>query len=127
MDQDTSVQSESPATEEQDPDDPEVKYADKLAELRAKHGKIGYWELHGHGLVVCTKPKAVVFRKYVNDLHNDKLDKALVQEEYALRCIVHPDRAAAKRIFEDMPAFVTRVAGRASKLGGGDAQDLGKD
>lgn len=127
MDQDTSVQQDADTPEDQDPNDPEVKYSSELAALRAKHKVIGYWDVPGHGLVACTKPRPVVFKKYVNELNNDKLDKGVVQEQFALHCIVYPDRKTAERILDDLPVFALKVAGRAQKLGGGNIEDLGKD
>jgi hypothetical protein len=108
-----------------------------LAELRAKHGRLGIfydpWEFEG--VLVCAKPaKPQTFREYSNALTTALTAKAgeprqdvqLLNVNLALACTVHPSREAAKQIFEKLPLLAQRVAGKVQDLCGGGTKELGK-
>jgi hypothetical protein len=109
-------------------------YESKLVELLRAHGEIGAWPTPGNGLVVVAAPKnPKTYQNLVNALQDDKIDKAVELEKFALNCVVYPvtaegkpDRAAVKRIFAAKPAFALKVAGRAQELAGSDIVELGK-
>ena len=99
-----------------------------LAPLRAEHGDIAHWDVPGFGLVVAASPENPgEYHRLVNDLKDDKKDAAVALETFALACIVHPDREAAKKIFKKKPAFAVKVAKRGQELCGSDIEELGKD
>lgn len=99
-----------------------------LAPFREKHGEIAYWDVPRFGLVVAAAPEnQAEYHKLVNALKNDKADSALALEQFALACVVYPERAQAKAIFKARPAFALKVAGRGQALCGSDIEELGKD
>jgi len=101
-----------------------------VSELRGRHKKIAVFYDEDFGLVVVAKQKGASaeanYQRFVNELQDPEVDKALAMKTYALACTVYPARDQAKRIFEDNPAFALKVAGRAQKLAGSGVKELGK-
>ena len=110
------------------PDDIEKRFADVLCRLREKHGKIAFWLLDDHGLVVAAKPEnPKVYHNLINQLRNEKGDTAVALESFAIACTVYPeDKEVVKRVFRDLPAFGAVVAARGQVLCGSDIKELGK-
>ncbi len=99
-----------------------------LAKLREKHGEIASWKVPGHGLVVAANPEnAAEYDRLVNTLKKDDADASAALRTFALQCVVHPDREAAKAIFKAKPAFALKVAARGQQLAGAGIEELGKD
>jgi len=101
-----------------------------VAELRAKHKKVAVFYDEEFGLVIVAKLRGAAgeanYQRFVNELQDPEVDKALAMKTFALACTVHPKRDEAKRIFEENPAFALKVAGRAQKLAGAGVKELGK-
>lgn len=98
--------------------------------LRAKYDEIAIFQAPKgfDGLVVIAAPKnPKVFQSFVNQVSKENVDKAVATENFALSCVVHPDRESVKAIFVKKPAFALKVAGRAQELAGSDTKELGKD
>jgi hypothetical protein len=101
-----------------------------VADMRGRYKKIAIFFDEDFGLVVIAKQKGAAgeanYQRFVNELQDPEVDKALAMKTFALACTVHPKRDDAKRIFEDNPAFALKVAGRAQKLAGSGVKELGK-
>lgn len=108
------------------------KHKALLDPIRAKYDEISIFVapkgFEQVGLVVVAAPlNPKSFQNFVNLVSKDSTDKAVATENFALVCIVHPDRETAKAIFKKKPAFALKVAGRAQELAGSDTKELGKD
>jgi hypothetical protein len=132
MEQDTSAQQgEDTTATAEDEVDPREKYRDILDPLREKHGgekKIQYWEVPDFGLVVATKPEnyAAEIARLQNLLRNEDADPMPALRTFALKCVVHPDRDTARRIFDALPLFVSQVAIAGQRFCGSGIKALGK-
>ena len=99
-----------------------------LAKAREEHGEIAWYDLKHLGIVIIAAPaNAEEYDSLVNRLANDKADKALAMRNFALACVVHPDRETAKKIFKAKPAFALKVGARGQELAGGEIEEQGKD
>ncbi len=115
--------------EETEPQRVERLYGSILDPFRQKYGTkgIAYWEIEEGKLFVIRKPSKAQQHKYVNELQKDGLDKALLAEQYALACVVHPVKTEAQKIFDELPVFSITVNARAQELAGAGVRELGKD
>jgi hypothetical protein len=104
-------------------------YESIVEPLKKKYGasKIAYWDVPDFGLLVVAKPTRTVHHKWLTDGSNPELSKAVVEENYAVACTVHPEPAIARKIFEEYPALTTRVTARLIDLAGFEIKELGKD
>lgn len=99
-----------------------------LGELREKYGKVAAFETEDGELVVVARPqKTETHDILINQLSNDKLDRAKTLRNFALGCVVHPSREEAEPILRRYPFFADDLAARAQELGRGGAVELGKD
>ena len=103
-----------------------------LADLKAKYGRLGifYDPDEFEGLLVCAKPqKPAIYREFRNFIASDNkmADKTIATFNFALNCVVHPSREAAKTILDKLPFLADRVAGKVADLSGGGTRELGKD
>jgi len=102
-----------------------------LAPLRAKYDELAYFMpprgFEQVGLVVvAAHPNPKVYQNFVNQVSKDSTDKAVATENFALNCVVHPDRETAKAIFKKKPALGLKISVRAQELAGSDSKELGK-
>lgn len=107
-------------------DDLSEEHRKIVQEKRSQYRKIAFWYDEDFGLVIITKPGRENYRKYVNQLQEEGVDKALEMEQFALSCTVYPSREDAKQIYKEYGPFAMKVAGRAQKLGGAGVKELGK-
>jgi hypothetical protein len=77
-------------------------------------------------IVVAAHPNPKVYQNFVNQVSKDSTDKAVATENFALNCVVHPDRETAKAIFKKKPALGLKISVRAQELAGSDSKELGK-
>lgn len=101
-----------------------------IDEMRSKYDDIAIYPApKGFDGVVIIAPPAnpKVFQNFANNLNSGKADVAVETINFALACVVHPDRATAKAIFAKKVPFAFKLASRAQELAGGEAKELGKD
>lgn len=99
-----------------------------LAKLSEEHGDIASFDVPGFGLVVLAVPdNDAEYNDLVNRLADTNADKAVAMRNFALACVVHPDRDTAKRIFKKRPAFALACCKRGQQLCGSEIKELGKD
>ncbi len=100
-----------------------------LDSLAAQYGEIAPFEVPGFGLVVIKSPEFGDFDRLVDKLaKSDKNTSASsAMREFALSCVVHPERSKAKEILQKKPALVAKLGARAQELAGADIEELGKD
>jgi hypothetical protein len=111
-------------------DDPLAQFAELLCKLRDKHDEIAIFpapKKFGGIIVIAPPPNHKSYQDYINNLHNDRADKAVEATKFLLACVVHPDREIAKKIFEYRPGLVTPISNRAAELAGAGVTELGKD
>ncbi len=77
-------------------------------------------------LIVAAPQNPKLFHALVNALQNEKLDRAVELERFALNCVVVPEMPRTKEIFKKQPAFALAVAGKAQDLAGAGFDELGK-
>jgi hypothetical protein len=139
MNDDENGASNAPGDEEKQDQDGKTndellidKHEALLAPFRAKYDEIALFVppkgFEHVGLIVVAAPlNPKVFQNFVNQVSKDTTDKAVASENFALTCVVHPDRETAKSIFKKKPATALKICGRAQELAGADAKELGKD
>lgn len=102
--------------------------ADVVADLKQKHGPNLRFKLapdDSGAVVVFKKATSAAWNMFVNDLANDKKEKATTIRNLALNCTVHPSRADAMRIFDEYPGIPMAMADEIGTLcgaGGGAAK-----
>jgi hypothetical protein len=108
-----------------------------IAELTAKHGRIGIfynpWEFEG--LLIVGRPEPKSYREYMALVATamappkpgvPRADIAIATLDFATKSVVHPGRDAAKKLLERLPALANIVSNKAGDLAGNDTQELGK-
>lgn len=108
------------------------RHKDLLDKIREKHDEIAIYlapkGFESVGIVVIAAPlNPKIAQGFVNQISKDGVDKAVAAENFAINCVVYPDRATVKNIFIKKPFFATKIVGRAQELAGGDVKELGKD
>ena len=102
-----------------------------LDPIRAKYDEIAMF-LPPRGfehvglIVVAAHANPKVYQNFVNQVSKESTDKAVATENFALSCVVHPDRETAKAIFKKKPALGLKISVRAQELAGSDSKELGK-
>jgi hypothetical protein len=100
---------------------------EEIKALRATHKKLAWWDVPGHGLLIASRPKHT--QRY-NDMADAMIDNAAskydAQKEFALACVVNPDRPQAQAIFRDFPALYADVTRACRDFCSGSAKRLGK-
>lgn len=103
--------------------------ADEVERLRKEHGEIAYFHVSGFGLLVVASPKnPACFRQLFNDIHAGSYDERPreVQEQFALDCVVHPDRDRVATLLARKPALTLKLSVQGQQLSGGEYEELGK-
>jgi hypothetical protein len=105
------------------------QHKELIDKARAKFGDIAIFSAPRgfSGIVILAAPQnSKLYDTFVNQLADDKIDKAVASRNFALSCTVHPDRDTLKKIFDKQPAFALKLVGRATELAGSEAKELGK-
>lgn len=101
-----------------------------IDELRMKHDDIAIWAAPPRfgGIIVAAVPgNPKVTQAFINAMNDPKIDKAIAQQDYASKSVVHPDPQTVKDIFAKKPFLPAIIASRVVQLAGSDTQELGKD
>ena len=104
--------------------------ADIIAKAESEHDEIAIYQAPKgfSGIVIVAAPSnPKTFQNFVNQVAKPETDKAVETQNFALNCVVHPDRNAMKAMFAKRPAFALKIAGRAQELCGSETKELGKD
>jgi hypothetical protein len=88
---------------------------EKLAELKAEHGEIYVHEKSG---IAYRQPNQAEMRLFINSVARGKADLAIVMENLARQCAVHPDAIAVATIFKQKPGYPLAVVPRLQEMAG---------
>ena len=88
---------------------------EKRAELEATHGEIYVHEKSG---IVYRSPNQAEMRLFINSVGRGKSDLAIVMENLARQCAVHPDPEAVAVIFKQKPGYPMSVVPRLQQMAG---------
>lgn len=105
------------------------KNKELIASLRDKYDEVAVWAAPPRfgGVIVAAVPlNPKIVQAFINAVNDPKVDKAVAQENYAMQCVVHPDKETTKQIFSRKPFLSAKIAGRVSEMAGADAKELGK-
>lgn len=105
--------------------------AEVIEEMRGKYEDIAIYKAPKgfDGIVIIAAPaNPKTFQNFVNNVANEKTDKAVETVNFAIQCTVFPrDRNEVKAMYAKRGAFALKVAGRAQELCGSETKELGKD
>lgn len=84
------------------------RHKDLLDKIREKHDEIAIYlapkGFESVGIVVIAAPlNPKIAQGFVNQISKDGVDKAVAAENFAINCVVYPDRATVKNIFIKKP------------------------
>jgi hypothetical protein len=102
---------------------------EQVEKLRKEHGEIAYFHAAGFGLVVVASPKnPACFRQLFNDIHSGSYEERPreVQEQFALDCVVYPDRDRVATLLQSKPSLTLKLSVQGQELAGGEYEELGK-
>lgn len=100
------------------------------AELKEKHqGQVTFWEYEDYGLVAAARPEGgyADFKAFFDEANSGNLSTSVALCDFALKCIVYPDKETAQKLLEDYPDDAPDIcqAVREELLGGNIEQGKG--
>lgn len=90
-----------------------------IAALKQKHGdRLSSVEAPDGTTFIVQRPTKAIWTMFTNEVSKDGSDRATALERFVLDCVVHPERAAVKYLFDEYPAFAASLSGELSKMAG---------
>jgi len=98
-----------------------------LAGLRKAHaGKLLEYDIEGHGPVLLKRPTRGDFKRFIDQVSNDKHSKASSMEALVKSCRLHPDAGTFDAVLDDMPGLLLQAGADLQELAGVDSGRIAK-
>lgn len=96
----------------------EAELDELLAKYRPQHKRvIGFWD-EDYGCFVFKKPDRIPLKRFISEVNDDDADQQAAAENFALACVVYPERKHFAALLDEMPGFAPQAANAIQKIAG---------